>query len=97
MDDKKHLRLVSKDKTQTMHIKETLSREKMSYVLSDRIKVTFLFFIMCVVPLSAYHFGADTWGREVGTHIGVGVGAGCTLVTSMLIYILGWMDEAEEE
>ena len=65
-------------------------------MLSDRAKIIILFFIMGVIPLSAYQFGADTWGMRIGTHIAVGVGAVCTVVTSLLIYILGWMDEPEE-
>lgn len=93
MDEKNHLRLVTSKKVQTENISEHAETE---YVLSDRSKIVILFFIMGVVPLSAYQFGADTWGREVGTHIAVGVGAMCTLVTSLLIYILGWMDDIDE-
>lgn len=93
MDEKNHLRLVTSKKVQTENISEHTETE---YVLSDRTKIVILFFIMGVIPLSAYQFGADTWGREVGTHIAVGVGAMCTLVTSLLIYILGWMDDIDE-
>ncbi|MAA77758.1 MAG: hypothetical protein CL916_00745 [Deltaproteobacteria bacterium] len=97
MDDNKRLRLITNNEIEQVHRNQNPHEDELSYVLSDRLKVIFLFFIMCVVPLSAYHFGAQTWGREVGTHIAVGVGAGCTLITSTLIYILGWMDDPEEE
>ena len=96
MDKKNHLRLVTSKKVQTENTSEHLAHEETEYVLSDRTKIVILFFIMGVIPLSAYQFGADTWGREVGTHIAVGVGAICTLVTSLLIYILGWMDDIDE-
>ena len=96
MDDNKHLRLVKEGESHIIHTKKSLNEEEFSYVLSDRIKIIILFFIMGVLPLSAYQFGADTWGMQIGTHIAVGVGAVCTVVTSLLIYILGWMDEPEE-
>ena len=96
MDDKNHLRLVTHEKSQINHVPDSLKIERSTHVLSDRSKIIILFFIMGVVPLSAYQFGTDTWGREVGTHIAVGVGAVCTFVTSLLIYILGWLDDPEE-
>ena len=96
MDDKNHLRLVTPENSKTNHIPEQLALETTTHVLSDRSKIIILFFIMGVIPLSAYQFGADTWGPKVGTHIAVGVGAMCTFVTSLLIYILGWMDDPEE-
>lgn len=66
------------------------------HILSERVKIVMLFFIMGVVPLCAYEWGTHTWGREVGVHIAVGTGAVCTLVTSSLIYIFGWMDDSSE-
>ena len=96
MDDNKHLRLIKEGESHLINTNKGLSGEEFSYVLSDRLKIIILFFIMGVLPLSAYQFGADAWGMKVGTHIAVGVGAVCTLVTSLLIYILGWMDEPEE-
>ena len=96
MDDNKHLRLIKEGDAHLSDPQKKLSEEEFSYVLSDRIKITILFFIMGVLPLAAYQLGSDTWGMRVGTHIAVGVGAVCTLVTSLLIYILGWMDEPEE-
>ena len=95
MDDNKHLRLIKEGDSHLANTKK-ISEEEFSYVLSDRLKIMILFFIMGVLPLAAYQFGADAWGMRVGTHIAVGVGAVCTLVTSLLIYILGWMDDPEE-
>ena len=93
MDEKKHLRLVTSTKIKTESLSEQATNSEFSTVLSDRIKIGILFFIMGVIPLSAYQFGADNWGREVGTHIAVGVGAFCTLLTATLIYFLGWLED----
>ena len=96
MDDKKHLRLVTEKDIRTDSTVEQLLNEGTVYMLSERSKIMLLFFILGVIPLSAYQFGTNTWEREVGTHIAVGVGAICTLVTSLLIYIFGWMDDIDE-
>ena len=96
MDDKKHLRLVTEKDIRTDSTGEQWSNEGTVYMLSERSKIMLLFFILGVIPLSVYQFGTNTWEREVGTHIAVGVGAICTLVTSLLIYIFGWMDDIDE-
>ena len=92
MDDNKHLRLVTNEPANVDNGPKRSSNDEREYVLGDRSKILILFFIMGVIPLSAYQFGADTWGREVGTHIAVGVGAVCTLVHRFsFTYLDGWM------
>ena len=96
MDDNKHLQLVKEGESHFAHSEKKIHDEEVVLVLSDRIKITILFFIMGVLPLSAYQLGSDSWGTEIGTHFAVGVGAICTLIASLLIYILGWMDDPKE-
>ena len=94
MDKNTHLQLVKDMDVQDVQF-ESRFDDKAAFELTDRMKIAVLFFIMGVLPLSAYQFGAGYWGTEIGTHIAVAVGAVCTLVTSTLIYFLGWMDEPD--
>ena len=91
-----HLQLVKDTDRRDGQLETRFHDEKAAFELTDRMKIMVLFFIMGVLPLSAYQFGADLWGTEIGTHIAVAVGAVCTLVTSTLIYFLGWLDEPDE-
>ena len=65
------------------------------YVLGDNAKLAILVFIMCVVPYSSYSLGAKYWGHATGTHIAVGVGAVCTILSTFLIYLSDWMENPD--
>ena len=59
----------------------------------DRLIIIAL--ILCIIPISATHFGAIYLGRENGLLLGFCVGIPCVTFAAWKLYIDGWRDEDE--
>ena len=65
--------------------------------LSENTRLLIVVFILCFVPLFSYTVGKNQWGHEVGTHIGVAVGAFCVFITCGLLYFANFLRTSDEE
>ena len=63
----------------------------------ENLRLAITAFILIVVPITAYTFGKENWGHEIGTHIGFANGVLCITIGSYIIYLSGWFYDIDWE
>tara|TARA_A100001011_G_scaffold261200_1_gene269673 strand:+ start:179 stop:382 length:204 start_codon:yes stop_codon:yes gene_type:complete len=63
-----------------------------SYI--DRLIIIAL--VLCVIPITATHFGAIYLGRENGLLLGFCVGIPCVTFAGWKLFMDGWREEDDE-
>ena len=60
------------------------------------IRLLIIIFVLCVIPISATHYGSIYFGRENGILFGFCVGIPCVTFACWKLFIDGWRNEDEE-